>query len=1079
MESLLSSFRNLENGQLVATFVGHPSTIRSLAFSGDEGRLVSGGDDKTIRLWDLRNPAQGAVATVEVPANVTAVAANNDGSQVLAGFADHALRLYNAADGEAAQDFTGNGGMIIACGFHTNQPFSVAADKSVRFWNTADGSQTRTFNLPAEVTSFAISADGGRMAFAGDDNQVRIVQTDNGAILHTLQPGSESAVSLSFSADTVQLAVLAKSGQRSVWNLADGRLRESAVETDASSVWFAADTTSLHIGDKAGRLRKSPLRFLRSIEGNTQAVTAMLFHSNGQTLFMTSADGSLRGYNTQTGQQSFATSHGAAVHDLAISPNEQVLATAGENATVRLWQTNGGAFGPRQITGFPGPVNSITFSRDATKIIAGSLGEKPAIGVYDLQSGALLQQFTQQPGPIVGCTALATAAEDGKQPANLALLTASASGLYQLTATSVRQITGHSQPITSLAADPERVRHIYSGSLDGSVRRWNLDNGQSVGQFNHGGPVTAVAVSPDGQRIAAAGQNARAKLFRSNGQQIAEMRGDVRRKVGLTRAQQLLSSANVRLAIAKRLFDEAEKDVPKKTEAEKKLADSLAEANKEVTEKQSAVDKAMIEKIAAEKAAIEASTAAKAALADQEQAELLAKNATVAMQVAQGKMAQLQQALASQPQDERLKQLVTTAQQELATCQQESQKSAAAVKAPQQKAQQMANQANEAAKKVNEVQKPYNDAAAALKVSLAKQNLLSQQHVLAAKELAAAKDLLPIRKESLTGAETAKAAAEQTVATANEAVQAAEKPLRSIAFSPDGSVLATAGDFLSFHTWDGQTGEAIAAFAGHSSPLRQVTFLDAGTLVSAGEDQSCRVWQMNPSWVLERTLGSKDDPSIITHRATAVDINRDSTQLLVASGIPSRSGELQVFNIADGSRVLFLPRAHDDVIYAAKFSPDGKRIASAAADKYLRTFDVATGTQLRRFEGHTNYVLGVSWKSDGETIATAAADNTIKLWEAETGDQRRTISQQLSKHVTAVQFIGDTNNVISSSGDKRVRIHNGNNGAIARNFNSVQAWLHCVAVTPDSKIVAAGDASGTVTIWNGTNGQLLKTLAAE
>jgi WD40 repeat protein len=164
------------------------------------------------------------------------------------------------------------------------------------------------------------------------------------------------------------------------------------------------------------------------------------------------------------------------------------------------------------------------------------------------------------------------------------------------------------------------------------------------------------------------------------------------------------------------------------------------------------------------------------------------------------------------------------------------------------------------------------------------------------------------------------------------------------------------------------------------------------------------------------------------------------------------------------------------VIYAARFSPDGKRIATAGADRYLRTFDVTTSQQLRRFEGHTNYVLGVTWKSDGEIIATSSADNTIKVWEAETGDQQRTIEQQLTKHVTAVQFIGDSDNVVSSSGDKRVRLHNANNGGLARNFSDVKTWLHCVAATPDGKVVAAGEANGTVTIWNGTNGQLLHAL---
>jgi WD40 repeat protein len=69
--------------------------------------------------------------------------------------------------------------------------------------------------------------------------------------------------------------------------------------------------------------------------------------------------------------------------------------------------------------------------------------------------------------------------------------------------------------------------------------------------------------------------------------------------------------------------------------------------------------------------------------------------------------------------------------------------------------------------------------------------------------------------------------------------------------------------------------------------------------------------------------------------------------------------------------------------------------------------------------------------------------------------------------------------VVSSSGDKRVRIHNGANGAVARTFSEMQTWLHCVAMTPDSTVVAAGDAGGTITIWNGTNGQQLQKFSQD
>ncbi|MCU0331575.1 MAG: hypothetical protein MUC47_11470, partial [Candidatus Kapabacteria bacterium] len=100
--------------------------------------------------------------------------------------------------GSVVKEFAGNGGALVACGWLANQPFSISADRSVRFWNAADGTQTRTFSLPATVTAFAISADTSRMAFAGDDQQLRIVQTDNGNVLQTV-PTRDVCSTLSFS----------------------------------------------------------------------------------------------------------------------------------------------------------------------------------------------------------------------------------------------------------------------------------------------------------------------------------------------------------------------------------------------------------------------------------------------------------------------------------------------------------------------------------------------------------------------------------------------------------------------------------------------------------------------------------------------------------------------------------------------------------------------------------------------------------------------------------------------------------------------------------------------------------------
>ena len=515
-----------------------------------------------------------------------------------------------------------------------------------------------------------------------------------------------------------------------------------------------------------------------------------------------------------------------------------------------------------------------------------------------------------------------------------------------------------------------------------------------------------------------------------------------------------------------------------KIAAEKTLADMLAAATADVQTKKTAMETTFTEKTVAEKAAIDASSAAKIAMTAKTMAEQSAKDAAAAVTVVQAKLTRLTQASNAEPQNESLKQKVAAAQTEMEAATTKSTQMAAAVQAPTDVATQMATLANDAAKKLETVQKPYNDAVAALKTAEAAQNLLSQQQALAAKELQTATELVPIRKEAVTRAEALLAEAKVAVEAANKSLQESDLPQRSVAFSPDGSVLVTSGDFGSLHTWDGKTGGAIGSFAGHTGPVKSVTFLDDKTLASASDDQSIRIWDANPGWILERTIGSQDDSTTIAHRVTAVDFSADSSQLLVAGGIPSRRGELHVFNTVDGSRTFSLPQAHDDVIYAARFSPDGKRIASGGADKYLRTFDVASSQQIRRFEGHTSYVLGVAWKRDGQLLASAGADNTVKVWNAETGDQQRTI-ETFRRHVTAVQFIGETDNIVTSCGDKQMRIHNAANGGQVRIFNTPTSWLHTVGATPDNAVAAAGDANGNVYLWNGNNGQQLRVLGVQ
>lgn len=1037
------------------------------AISANETRVASVGADGALKTFDLTTPeAKELSAYPAIAQGAVGLALHPEGTQALLAFPDGTLKLVNLTDGVVASESKGHTAPALAVGFRQGQTYSVGRDRTVRFWNTADGAQVRAIDLPAAPTAFAMSADENRLAFVLEDGKARVVNAADGGAPVELLGLTKPAKQIAFSPDATRIVACADAGEVRIWDAATGRTVEAFTETGVLGATYLDTNDRLLVaaGDKG--ILDRPLRFVRRIEGSTQPVLELAFTANGQRLYSLAKDGTLRAHEVATGNQALTTGHGAPVLDLSLSHDEAALATAGENNQVRLWRNDGGQLGVGAIGNLPGPPVAVAYFSDATRIAVAIGGATPQTQVYDVATGALLERLLEPAEP-----ALALASYSDKR-----LVAAAPSASVRSTMRAFKTIPGHGAPVTALAADPVDAMRVWSGSRDATVRRWSMENGQADAQFNHGAPVTGIAIHPTGQRLAASGDNGTIRLWNRNTQQIAEMRGDIRLKNAHADAQRHRNASNSRQELAKRLLDEAEKDVPVKTEADRKIAETLAAANKDVADKTAALETLKVAKTAAEKAAIDASSASKLALAAKEQAENEAKLATEAVRVAQEKMARLQQVAASLGDPTTMQPRLDQAKAEVEALQQAVAQKTAAIQAPTQAATTAATAADEAAKKVAEALKPYSEALAALGTAAAAQNLAAQQNAIAARELKEAQDLVPVRKQEVTEAEAALKAADEALAAADLKMKEAEKPVRSIAFSPDGETLITGGDFGSVHAWDGETGVALAAYAGHAAPISAVAFAGDDAVVSASADGTLRVWVAQPAWKLERTIGSVDDPSTIVHRVTAVDFSSDSQRLLVGSGVPSRSGELAIFRVADGVREFHLPEAHSDVIYSARLSPDGRRIASCGADKYLRSFDIAAGTQIRRYEGHTNYVLGVDWKSDGRILASAGADASVKVWDAATGDQERTIDQGYAKHVTAIRFLADRDEFVTSGGDKRVRMRNSANGGDVRNFPEAQAWLHAVDVTPDGTVVAAGDAQGRLYLFNGQNGQPLHVL---
>jgi WD40 repeat protein len=329
-------------------------------------------------------------------------------------------------------------------------------------------------------------------------------------------------------------------------------------------------------------------------------------------------------------------------------------------------------------------------------------------------------------------------------------------------------------------------------------------------------------------------------------------------------------------------------------------------------------------------------------------------------------------------------------------------------------------------------------------------------------------------------AATAEATAANVVVEERKAPAAVPVSSAFIGLAGDGRFVTTADASGMIRIWNAIDGSAVdvlpasqQAFAAHGMK----TIGTSAFLVSGDNKMIAR--PLFPDWQLTASLGGSEDggESVFVDRVLSLAFSPDGKLLAAGGGEASRSGQLTIWNVADAKLVREFSDAHSDTVYGLEFSADGKFLASAAADKFVKVFNVSTGEFVRAFEGHTHHVMDVSWKGDGTALASAGADNAIKVWNTETGEQSRTIATY-TRQVTSLQFVGMQDMFVSSSGDKRVFFHTASNGQPAREFKGNTDYVYRAATTPDGTLVVSGGEDGVVRVWNAADAAEIVTFAA-
>ncbi|MDJ0510521.1 MAG: NB-ARC domain-containing protein [Crocosphaera sp.] len=547
---------------LSGIFKGHFKWLRSIAFSPNNKIIASGGEDTTVRLWDIET--QKCLEVLEGHLDrVRKVIFSPNGNILASCGDDRTIKLWDVNNRELITTLTGHEDRVRGIQFSSDGKFIISAseDNAVIIWDSETYFIKKEFKLKEQknnpLRELFLSPDNQSFATGCDDYIVRLWGIETGKLLQSFKSHDNWIRSIAFHPHKPLLGSSCEDGVIRLWDIKTGECLK-VLKEHKGRVWsivFSSDGEFLLSGsnDRTAKLWDvNTGNYVRTLQGYSQHIRALVFtpdskliaHSSsgisesvklwdiaerkiianfrehkcivwsvafsldGEFMVTCSGDRTFKIWETKTGECLHTLwEHTNWVRCVTVNPLNFVVASSSDDKTIKLWDIYTGKC-LQTLEAHENWIRSIVFSPDGKFLYSGS--DDCTIKKWNSKTGELIDTVVDGSNKVqIWSIAISC---DGKIIAS--------SGNDQFirlwdsdTGECLNQLEGHNSWIQSVAYHPQQ-HIIASGSYDRTVRLWNTQTGECLRIIHgHSKEVVSVAFSPDGLSLASGSKDGTVKLW--------------------------------------------------------------------------------------------------------------------------------------------------------------------------------------------------------------------------------------------------------------------------------------------------------------------------------------------------------------------------------------------------------------------------------------------------------------------------------------------------------------------------------------------------------------------------------------